>query len=226
MCSPQSCHSLPHQYQQTSRSFNLSTKKARAAGAGRKPKAPEVRQELFVWFVDIREALKGRLLKRLFKMKAREIYTKWLEQNETPVEEQLKFGNKWVKQWEREYGVSLRKPNKHYTPPYDDLCIRLKDYFKNVLTVRNFFLKTYGVDLPVINGDKMLLHRNESTTQRTMTFKNMDTYVKENYSLSRGRATVFTQVSSDPTANFIPEFVFKGKETRIKLNPPEGMKVQ
>ena len=72
----------------------------------------------------------------------------------------------------------------------------------------------------------MLLHRNESTTQRTMTFKNMDTYVKENYSLSRGRATVFTQVSSDPTANFIPEFVFKGKGTRIKLNPPEGMKVQ
>ena len=28
------------------------------------------------------------------------------------------------------------------------------------------------------------------------------------------------------TANFIPEFVFKGKGTRIKLNPPEGMKVQ
>ena len=165
--------------------------------------------------------MKGRLLKRLFKMKAREIYAKWLEQNETPVEEQLKFGYKWVKLWEREYGVSLRKPNKHYTPPYDDLCIRLKDYLKNVWTVRNFFLKTYGVDPPVLNGDQMLLHRNESTT-----FKNMDTYVKENYSLSRGRATVFTQVSSDPTANFIPEFVFKGKRTRIKLNPPEGMKVQ
>ena len=28
-------------------------KKACATGAGRKPKAPEVRQELFVWFVDI-----------------------------------------------------------------------------------------------------------------------------------------------------------------------------
>ena len=72
-------------------------KKVRAAGAGRKLKAPEVRQELFVWFVDIREALKGRLPKRLFKMKAKEIYAKWLEQNETSVEEQLKFGDEWVK---------------------------------------------------------------------------------------------------------------------------------
>ena len=44
-----------------------------------------------------------------------------------------------------------------------------------------------------------------------MTFKNMDTYVKESYSLWRERATVLTQVSSDPTTNFIPEFVFKGK---------------
>ena len=44
-----------------------------------------------------------------------------------------------------------------------------------------------------------------------MTFKNMDTCVKENYNLSRERATVFTQVSSDPSASFIPELVFKLK---------------
>ena len=72
----------------------------------------------------------------------------------------------------------------------------------------------------------MPLHRNESTAQKTMTFKNMDTYVNENYSLSCERATVFTQVPSDPTANFITQFVFKGKGTRTTLNPPEGMKVQ
>ena len=35
----------------------------------------------------------------------------------------------------------------------------------------------------------MPLHRNESTTQKTMAFKNMDTYVKENYRLSWERAT-------------------------------------
>ena len=33
-------------------------KKVRATGAGRKTKAPEVRQVLFAWFVDVRETLK------------------------------------------------------------------------------------------------------------------------------------------------------------------------
>ena len=49
-------------------------KRFRASGAGRKQKAPEVRQALFAWFIDVREALKGRLPKRLFKMKAGELY--------------------------------------------------------------------------------------------------------------------------------------------------------
>ena len=97
---------------------------------------------------------------------------------------------------------------------------------KNKWTVRNFFLKVNRVDPPVMNGDQMPFLRKESTTLKTMTFKNIDTYVKESYSLSRERATVFTQVSSDPTANFIPEFVFKGKGTRSKLNLSEGMEVQ
>ena len=72
----------------------------------------------------------------------------------------------------------------------------------------------------------MPLHPKEPTTQKTMTFKNIATYVKENDSLSGERAPVFTQVSSDPTANLILEFLFKGKGTRTKLNLPEGMKVQ
>lgn len=78
--------------------------------------------------------------------------------NETLVEEQLKFGDEWVKQWEAEYGVSLCKPNKYYTLSYDNLCIWLKDYLKNMWTVRNFFPETYRVDSPVINGDQMPIH--------------------------------------------------------------------
>ena len=40
--------------------------KKRAIGGGRKSKAPEVREALFSWFVDVRESLKGRLPRRLF----------------------------------------------------------------------------------------------------------------------------------------------------------------
>ena len=49
-------------------------KKARVSGGGRKRKAPELRSALFSWIVIVREALKGRLPKRLFKLKAKELY--------------------------------------------------------------------------------------------------------------------------------------------------------
>ena len=70
----------------------------------------------------------------------------------------------------------------------------------------------------------MPLHRNESSTQKTLNFVDMDAYVKKNYNLSRERVTVFTQVSSSSDINLNPEFVFKGKGTRTKLDPLDGIK--
>ena len=72
----------------------------------------------------------------------------------------------------------------------------------------------------------MLLHRNENASQKTLAFKGLDTYVKENYMLSRERATVFTQTSSDSSIDLKPEFVLKGKGTRTKLNRPSSIKFQ
>ena len=40
----------------------------------------------------------------------------------------------------------------------------------------------------------MPLHRNESSSQKTLNFKGEETFVKENHMLSRERVTVFTQV--------------------------------
>lgn len=62
-------------------------KKTCATGIGRKVKAPEIWQELVVWFVDIQKALKGYLPKQLFKMKVKQICANWLEQFETLLEE-------------------------------------------------------------------------------------------------------------------------------------------
>ena len=70
----------------------------------------------------------------------------------------------------------------------------------------------------------MPLYRNESLTQKTLNFVDMDAYVKESYNLSRERVTVFTQISSNSDINLNPEFVFKGKRTRTKLDPPDGIK--
>ena len=87
----------------------------------------------------------------------------------------------------------------------------------------NLLLTIMGL-IPIINEDQMPLHRNESATQKTLNFVDMDAYVKENYNLSRERVTAFTQVSSSSDINLNPEFVFKGKGTRTKLDPPDGIK--
>jgi len=60
--------------------------------------------------------LKARLPKSLFVLKAKEYYKDWLQQHPgTPEEEKLQFSNQWIKGWEQEYGISLRKPNKRYS---------------------------------------------------------------------------------------------------------------
>ena len=75
---------------------------------------------------------------------------------------------------------------------------RVQDYPKDIWTVRKFFIDNCNVDTTIINGDQMPLHQNERLSEKTLSITGNDAYVKENYSLSRERVTVFTQVSSDP----------------------------
>ena len=126
-------------------------------------------------------------------LKAKDYYKDWLQQHPgTPVEEKLQFSNQWIKGWEQEYGISLRKPNKRYSISKENCIVRVQDYLKNIWSLRYYFIKTFGVDPPIINGDHMPLHRNESSGQATLSFKNKEVFVKENHHLSRERVTVFT----------------------------------
>ena len=68
----------------------------------------------------------------------------------------------------------------------------------------------------------MSLHRNESVSQKILSLKSEEAFVKENYALSRERVTCFTQLFSDPKTELKPEFVFKGKGTRTHLTPPKS----
>ena len=130
----------------------------------------------------------------------------------------------------RDFNVSLRKPNKRYSIKSEDRKKRIMEHIKNIWLARKYFLDKFGVEIPIINGDQMPLHRNESTDKKTMTVKNQDTFVKENHKLSLERITVFTQLSSDPLLTPLPEFVFKEKGHLNKLkepfNPPSGVHTQ
>ena len=140
----------------------------------------------------MRTSLKVRLPKALFLFQAKKFYADWLQQHQhTPKEEQPKFSNQWVKGWKLEHGVSLRHPNKRYSISKENSSIRVQDYLKNIWNVRHYFITKFGMDPPIINVDQMLLLRNESSRQATLSFKNCETFVKENRHLSRERVTVF-----------------------------------
>ena len=127
---------------------------------------------------------------------------------------------------EDECGISLRKPNKRFTIKEEDLVTRTEDHLQNVWIVQNLFIKKYDINPPVVKGYQMPLHRNGNASQKTLAFKGLDTFVKENYMLSPERATVFTKTSSNSSIDLKPEFSFKGKGKRTKLNSPSSIKVQ
>ena len=63
--------------------------------------------------------------------------------------------------------------------------------------------------------------RNDNASQNIPTLTGFDTFVKENYALSPKQATLYMQVTKDPTMKQIPEFVFQGKRTPAKPNQSE-----
>ena len=163
-----------------------SKKRFRESGGRRKCKAPEVREAVFEWFINVRGVLKGRLPIKMFRSKCQQVYDEWLKQQPEPVPEQdqLKFGKHWIQDRMKEYSVSLRKPNKKYAIKKEDRIIRIKDYLKNIWTVRKYFIDKYGVEPSVINGDQMPLHRNESASQK-------NTYLKIRRSLCKRKLHAF-----------------------------------
>ena len=73
----------------------------------------------------------------------------------------------------------------------------------------------------------MLLHRNESSGQATLSFKNKEVFIKGNHHLSRELVTVVTQIATDGGVVLYPEFMFKGTGKRPpKLTTPPNVHYQ
>ena len=90
-------------------------------------------------------------------------------------------------------------------------------------------MKIYVVEPEIVMADQMPLHRNESSQENTLSFKEavQTTYVKENNSLPRERVTVMTSLASEKSLSAPNlEFVFKRVEKRVKLNPPSDVTLQ
>ena len=209
----------------------------RAEGGGRKAKVPEIRVAMFQWFIDVRTALKGRISLKFFQWKCKQLHQAHIEYKEhegetvTDEERNLNFSWTWVYSWMQQYRVSLKRPNKRYALPQAVRKKIIVQFLKNIWHLRHYFLKDMASNLWYGRGggggDQMPLHRSEQTSRTTMNFAGVETYVKEDYMLSRERVTVYTQISSQADAPTpAPDFVFKVMGQRVKLNPPPGVHIQ
>ena len=122
--------------------------KFHAVLAGAPRKCPNVRKEFSDIFIDIRSSLKARLPKKIFLAKAESLYRDYCEwKREEGVEpEKLSFSNRWLKDWCKEYQISIKKPNKRFFITASTREKRITDFLKNIWMVRYSFTKLYGVD--------------------------------------------------------------------------------
>ena len=136
-------------------------------GSHRK-KAPGVRQELFAWFSVLRHSIDYKVFVRfppkLLDLKAKELVNLYcaecLKNGVRPNPPQVTSG--WLKGWQCEYRVSLRKPNRKFKVPRRVLFQRVGIFFLNVIKVRKLALLALGYDLEFENADQSPFHKNEA----------------------------------------------------------------
>ena len=203
-----------------------STVRKRVPGAGCKIRLPVIREKLFEWFVDVRERLRVRIPRFLFRMKANDLYRKYLEACDQNGDKAVKlaFSNSWIAGWMLQYRVSLRKPNKRFKLSFHDRKRRIVQFVANILRIRHFCVQNYNYDPPIISADQMPLHRLEGIDVKTMSMVGSPAAVREVTAHSRERCTVMTILSSEEGHHTdIPlEILFKGKGSRTNVVVPAG----
>ena len=85
-------------------------------GADTPRKCSSVRKELFDFFIDMRSSLKTRLPKKIFLAKVESLYPNYCEwkREEGAEPEKLSFSNRWLKDWCKEYQISIEKISKRF----------------------------------------------------------------------------------------------------------------
>ena len=130
------------------------------------------------------------LPKSLFILKVKKLYGDWFQQYlDKPEEDKLLILQPMDQRMGTRIRVSLRKPNKPCFISRDDCIVIVQDkkhwrYWNwRHWNWRYYFMEKFGIDPPTINGDQMPFHRNESSAQATLNFKNNESFVTENHHL-------------------------------------------
>ena len=129
-------------------------KHKRNSGGGRRPKAEELYEELWHWFVDQLATVKSRIGSRLLEDQAallnNDMLDRWMalaEAGETDpdkVPKLPKINNKWVQRWRRRCGVSARTVNLRYKVSAEKRRERVRVFWCNAIRVRALHEALFG----------------------------------------------------------------------------------
>jgi hypothetical protein len=194
---------------------------------------------LWDWFVDIRGACAATISPKFLLMKAKEFADRIVaEQRRTGAYEVMpKLDSHWLHRFQRDKGISYRRPNMRYKCSRSVLIRRLRAMWLNVIRVRRLAEKFLGTDLAdrFYGIDEKPIHFNESGSKAVRTLELTGApcvKLKENHAASRERASLMTSVSSDlleaaVASNMPLEVLFKAQSARrtAALQIPPGLKL-
>ena len=210
---------------------------------GRPVACPWLRQALFQWFATMRYSIDwnrvraslrsggarkslARFTRRLVRQKARQLLQDYCYQCLMQAQKlvSVKLTARWFRNWEAEYGLSMRKANRKYKVPKAVMAERLEIGWCNCARVRALCLAIHGYDPEMENWDQSPFHNNESGSQGTPTLAVAGGLVPlvEGHADTRARWTAnFTTFSNkDRLEKEGPpycEFVFKAEGEVLQL---------
>ena len=182
-------------------------------------------EELFSWFVDTLNNVKGRLRSCLLLQKADMvakdlvgIHQQRVEAGVVPPHAKLNLpiiDYSWLRRWRRTYGVSARMANLRFKAPKSVILHRLRVFWCNMIRVRalHALLEPEG-ELAMQGFDQKPLWFTASSQEKTMALRGArKVVVKENVPMTRARFTAMTRCAwpAPPTDGKEIAILFKAK---------------
>ena len=217
-------------------------------------KAPSIRKRLYEWFLSVRYSIDwdainkrarnngrkkamGRFPRAILKAKVQQFQLEYAE-------ESLKRGvkvslftprSRWFSEWEKEYGLCMKQPNRKYKCSKELLGQRLQAFWITVFRIRAFILALFGYDPDMENFDQTPYHKNESGSQdaRTLAVAGEKVPLIEGHGDTRVRWTANLTTFSDaariergerPYCEFMFKHDIKGEVSQLELRLREHIR--
>ena len=223
------------------------SKRRRVHGAGGPGamKAMVIADELFVWFVDTIDNIKGRLpsaillnIARIIANDAKQCFAQQIENGEVGAHEAFecpRLDHGWLMRWRKLHNISWRTPNLRFKCSRELIMHRLRIFWMNILRVRFLHraLSQETGELVFEGFDQKPLWFTAASQEKTLAPRGaVKVVVKENMPMTRSRFTAMTRCRwpSPPEDGKEIAILFKASGRGVRIRPtlrtPPGVLLQ